>query len=151
MFGGMSQATTASLALEYSHAADLIINAVRRDEVEDYRVANAALFLYRHACELLLKAAIDAPVRGHGLAQLTKRFVAIVKTRYNQDVPDWIVQRLKELDAIDPGSTAFRYGEYSVGGETYVDLHHLQAAMWALCAALGEAVGNIRLIRERGL
>lgn len=50
--GGMMQANTASLAEEYFVAANELIDAIREKRIADYRIGNAALFLYRHSCEL---------------------------------------------------------------------------------------------------
>jgi hypothetical protein len=156
MFGGMSQATIASLAEEYFEAANLIIDAIKRNELEDYKLANAALFLYRHSFELILKAALDNPKQIHDLGKLADSFVHMVKERYRQDVPVWITRRMKELASIDPGSLAFRYGIYldpldkqnsRLNGEVYIDLHHLHSAMKALNTALVGAVGEIAMTR----
>lgn len=63
---------------------------------------------------------------------------------------------MKELAAIDPGSTAFRYGAYGapidaadqpIEFQAYVSLSHLQAAMLALNTALVSAVDEIRIAR----
>lgn len=152
MYGGMSQATMASLAEEYFDAGDLILEAIKRDDIEDYKLANAALFLFRHAAELILKAGLGQFDRTHDLSRLADAFAAFVKKDHNENVPQWITDRLKELAAIDPGSLAFRYGEYcdpldkesiSLNGEIYVDLWHLQAAMKALKAALVPTVTGI--------
>lgn len=152
--GGMMQANTASLAEEYFVAANQLIDAIKEKRIADYRIGNAALFLYRHSCELILKAALPASKRTHDLTSLTESFVETVKTKYGQDVPAWIVRRMKELAAIDPNSTASRYGNYGspidagnapIEFEAYVSLPHLQAAMLALNAALASAVAEIRL------
>jgi len=76
------------------------------------------------------------------------------KDKYQQDVPGWIVSRIDEFAAIDPGSMAFRYGQdryggkrsafSSIPGETYVGLPNLQQAMEELYAALARAAGQIR-------
>jgi hypothetical protein len=82
----------------------------------------------------------------------------MVKSQYKEDVPSWIVKRLKELAAIDRQSTAFRYGEYGtpmddngapIDFEVYVSLPHLHAAMLALNTALVQAVDEVRMARER--
>jgi HEPN domain-containing protein len=156
MFGGMSQATVASLAEEYFEAANLIIDCIKRNELEDYKLANAALFLYRHSVELILKAALIEYDRTHDLNRLAGSLADKVRSDYKQEVPEWIMLRLKELAAIDPGSVAFRYAAYrdpltkqSTGlvGEIYVDLLHLQRAMKALNTALVRAVGEIAMAR----
>jgi hypothetical protein len=152
MFGCMSQASMASLAEEYFDAGDLILEAIKRGDMEDYKLANAALFLFRHGAELILKAGLGQFDRTHNLSSLADAFAAFVKQDHKEGVPQWIIDRLKELAAIDPGSLAFRYGEYrdpldngrpSLDGEVYVDLRQLQAAMKALKAALVPAVKGI--------
>lgn len=154
--GGMAQANAASLAEEYFAAANELVAAIKEKRIADYRIGNAALFLYRHACELVLKAALPASKRTHDLVDLTDSFVEMVKTQYGQDVPDWIVKRMKELAVIDPNSTAFRYGSYGtpidgtgapIEFEAYVSLPHLQAAMLALNTAFVEAVSEIKMAR----
>ena len=154
--GGMMQADAASLAEEYFVAANELVDAIKEKRIADYRVGNAALFLYRHSCELVLKAALPASKRTHDLIGLTSRFVEMVKEQYGQDVPPWIVRRMRELAAIDPNSTAFRYGNYSapidagdspIEFEAYVSLTHLQAAMLALNTALVSAIAEIRMGR----
>lgn len=153
--GGMMQANAASLAEEYFAAANELVDAIKDKRIADYRIGNAALFLYRHSCELILKAAMPAKW-GHDLVGLTDSFVAMVKEQYGQDVPGWIVRRMKELAAIDRGSTAFRYGAYGtpidaadkpIAFEAYVSLPHLQAAMLALNTALVSAVAEIKMAR----
>lgn len=155
--GGMMQANAASLAEEYFTAANELVDGIKEKRIADYRIGNAALFLYRHSCELILKAALPASKRTHDLTGLTESFVEMVKKNYGQDVPAWSVRRMKELAAIDPNSTAFRYGNYGspidagnapIEFEAYVSLPHLQAAMLALNAALASAVAEIRLGRH---
>ena len=155
--GGMMQANTASLAEEYFAAANELVDGIKEKRIADYRVGNAALFLYRHSCELILKAALPASKRTHDLTSLTDSFVEMVKENYGQDVPAWIVRRMRELAAIDPNSTAFRYGNYGrpidagdapIEFEAYVSLSHLQAAMLALNTALASAVAEISLSRH---
>lgn len=165
MFGGMSQPTAAELAEEYFEAGDLILEAVKRGDIEDYKIANAALFLFRHGAELILKGGLGRFPKTHDLSDLADDFAAFVKREHNEDVPDWIVQRLKELASIDNrGATAFRYGEYRdpldkanppLYDEVHVRLPRLQAAMKALRIALVLAVARIserriaRLVAKR--
>lgn len=154
--GGMMQANAASLAEEYFTAANELVDAIAEKRIADYRIGNAALFLYRHSCELILKAALPGAKRIHNLIGLTDGFVAMVKEQYGQDIPAWIVRRMKELAAIDQNSTAFRYGNYGapidaadvpIEFEAYVSLPHLRAAMLALNTALVGAVAEIKLAR----
>ncbi|MBE0702523.1 MAG: hypothetical protein IH582_05020, partial [Afipia sp.] len=80
--GGMMQANTASLAEEYFAAANELVDAIKEKRIADYQVGNAALFLYRHSCELILKAALPASKRTHNLTGLTDSFVEMVKDKY---------------------------------------------------------------------
>jgi hypothetical protein len=84
---------------------------VKKDELEDYRLANPVLYLYRHWLELALKGLIGTGVHEHDLGQLAAMFESSVKQSTGGPVPRWIVGRLKEVAAIDPNSTAFRYAE----------------------------------------
>jgi hypothetical protein len=154
--GGMMQANAASLAEEYFAAANELVDAIKDKRIADYRIGHAALFLYRHSCELILKAAMPGSKPIHDLIGLTNNFVAMVKEQYAEDVPGWIVRRMKELAAIDPSSTAFRYGTYGtpidaagspIEFEAYVSLPHLQTAMLALNTALISTVAEIKLAR----
>src|SRR5262249_54851029 len=120
--------------------------------VADYQVANAALFLYRHCFELLLKAGLPPKVRAkkgtHHLGDLAKSY-AHHKKHAGEAVPNWVIKRLEELAAIDPSSQAFRYGEYggALPDELHVDLIHFRAAMLALNTALVSQNWTIRMAR----
>lgn len=147
------------LAEQYFAAAAALIDAILDQRVADYQVANAALFLYRHSFELLLKAGLPPKVRAekdiHDLVKLARSY-AHHKQQAGHAVPAWIIKRCDELAAIDSGSEAFRYGEYGtpkakdgqpIVDEIHVDLLHLKAAMAALNAALVEQNWLIRMAR----
>ena len=143
--GGMANLNFEYLGQQYFDAASLLASAVRSQDYEDYRLANPILYLYRHSIELFVKAALGDAAKTHDLADLAERFQALIKAEFNYDVPDWVGKRLKELAAIDPNSTAFRYSQnydkatkrdLPVDGEYHVDLAHLQNSMLALSTAL---------------
>ena len=157
MFGGMFVPTRLELSRQYFDAANLLLEAIKQQRIEDYALTNPALFLYRHALEVVLKAILErrsegAPT-GHDLAALLKHLQRFAKEQYKQDVPDWIISRIEEFAAIDPGSMAFRYAQdryggkgskpTSVPGEVYVGLPHLQGAMAELYSALAHAAGGV--------
>jgi hypothetical protein len=128
---------------QYFDAANLLIDAIKRDELEDYKLVNPVLFLYRHSIEMLLKSFIGST--GHNLAALADGFEAAVNNRVGRAPAAWIMARLKEIARIDPNSTAFRYSEnydrtlkqnVCVEGEIYVSLNHLEEAMKVLWIAL---------------
>jgi len=145
LIGGMALPSKDDLAREYFEAANHLLERIRQCEVEDFTLTNPILFLYRHSIEMLLKSRLVDPPKRHGLEGLVEAFVAMIKSRFNQDVPGWIVHRIKELASIDPESTAFRYGEsydkarkqhIPVDGELHIDLNYLQEVMVALHRAL---------------
>jgi hypothetical protein len=148
-----------SLALQYYEAANTLIDAISDKRVADHQIANAALFLYRHSFELLLKAGLPADVRAkkdiHHLGNLAKSFAHHMKEA-GKTVPAWVIKRCEELATIDPGSEAFRYGEYGtpkgrdgnpITDEIHVDLYHLKEAMAALNEALVNDKWLIRIAR----
>lgn len=145
LLGGMALPTRDDLATQYFDAAQVLVESVKRGDVEDYRLVNPALFLYRHSIELQLKAVIGATEKRHGLDALVDRLEAVVQANHGHALPAWMAARLREIAGIDPTSTAFRYGEsydprtkasVCVPGELYIDVRHLQAVMVALRATL---------------
>ena len=145
MIGGMSLPTKVELSQQFFDAATLLVEAIKRCDLEDYKLVNPVLYLYRHSLELMLKGVMQSQGSHHKLDVLADDFVAFIKSRSGEDVPKWITNRLKEIARIDPGSTAFRYAEnmdkerkrtVPVDGEIYVGLIHLQNAMTALHTAL---------------
>ena len=163
LFGGMAGcATKLHIAQDYMEAAYVLTEAIKKGDWEDYRLANPVLFLYRHSIELFLKGVMGEPRKIHGLAELADGFAAFIRKRHGKDVPAWITKRLKEIAAIDPNSTAFRYGTNRdpktkkdvpiVGAdELYVSLPHLQDAMVALNWALASVVGGMPTERMEAL
>jgi hypothetical protein len=136
------------LAEQYFDAANQLVERIKRQECEDYRLVYPVLFLYRHCLELVLKASMNHKSSHHKLRNLADDYAQYVKKHYQQDVPRWIISRLKEMAAIDPGSMAFRYAEdrYNgnkacspVDGDIYVEVCHLQKVMNALFGALNNA------------
>ncbi len=147
------------LAGQYFTAAEALVDAILDKRVADYEVANAALFLYRHCIELLLKAGLPSQVRArkniHHLGNLAKSY-AHHQQRAGRTVPAWVIGRCEELASIDPGSEAFRYGECGVPEaknraplveEIHVNLVHLKDTMKTLNAALAEQNRLIRMER----
>jgi hypothetical protein len=152
MIGGMSHPRLQDLGQQYFDAAYLLTEAIKRGDHEDYKLSNPVLFLYRHSIELFLKSYMVKAEKKHGLEKLAQNFTEYMKREYAADIPSWINARIKEVAAIDPTSTAFRYGvtydrdlklDVRVPGETYVSLPHLQQAMLALNTALAGTIPEI--------
>lgn len=138
----------AALAEQYFNAATALVDDIIDRRVADYTVANAALFLYRHCFELVLKAGLPPKTRAekdiHDLGKLVRSYACHKKVA-GEVVPTWVIRRCDELASIDPDSEAFRYGDYGtaktkdgtpIEDEVHVDLIHLKAAMLALNTAL---------------
>lgn len=150
--GGASVPTMLEMAEQYLHAANVLADAIKRQEQEDFRLANPVLFLYRHALELVLKALLRSTSTHHRLDALGVDLKRYIREKYQQEVPNWITARLNELAALDPNSMAFRYGEEKYGGskqfapvpgETYVSVGRLKESINELFAALAGAAGKM--------
>jgi hypothetical protein len=152
LVGGMANQPYQHLEQQYYNAAYQLVESIKRQDVADCEVANPVLYLYRHSIELLLKAIMRDAAKTHSLDTLADEYRIFMKEKFDADCPVWIISRMKELGAIDPNSTAFRYNlthdrkrkiDFPIDGELHVNLHHLQAAMTALNVAL---VGTIAMI-----
>ena len=152
MVGGQANLTFARIRQQFFDAAYLLSETIRIGEWEDRRLAYPILYLYRHSIEVLLKSALGTAAKTHDLKALCGEFRALIKAEFDVDLPNWIINRLKELSEIDPRSTAFRYSQnfdrttkrdMPVNGEFHVDLAHLQNAMTVLNTALVGVIAAI--------
>jgi hypothetical protein len=107
MIGGMALPGKQDLAVQYLDAADCLVGAIRKQEVEDFTLGNPILLLYRQSVEMLIKSCLAKAPNNHKLASLTTLYEEDVKLKYSCAVPNWILSRVKELADVDPGSTAF--------------------------------------------
>ncbi len=139
MFGGMGIPMGRVMGQQYFEAANVLVSVIESNRCEDYKLAHPILFLYRHYVELTLKGLLvwmgTEDPWGHNLLSLCDLFVAAIQKNFNEKVPNWIINRIRELGRIDPKSTAFRYGDELPWSEVYVNLRHLNQAMKALNAA----------------
>ena len=145
LVGGGANQRFQRLGQQYFNAASALVEAIKHQQVADYEVANPVLYLYRHSIELFLKAIMRDAAKTHNLDALSQEYQTFIRSEFDADVPDWIIDRMRELGAIDPNSTAFRYNltydrgaktDRPIDGEYHVNLHHLQSAMSALVTAL---------------
>jgi HEPN domain-containing protein len=105
MFGGMSgDGNLQDYARQYMTAADLIIDAIYRNDIEDFNVSNPVLYLYRHATELYLKNILhnrNLEIENeHSLHRLINKI---------DDLPERIKKIVIEVHNLDNKSKAFRY------------------------------------------
>ena len=153
MVGDEFTPTRMEMAQQYFDSAHLLLESIKRGDWEDYKLVSPALFLYRHSLELLIKGLLGASPRTHDLSELTDILDATAIARWGRPLPVWISARVKEIAAIDPASTAFRYGENydreikanvpPVPSAMYISLPHLQRAMLTLNAALQGAIAEV--------
>ena len=152
MVGGMANQKYQNLGQQYYDAAYHLVECIKQQDVADCDVANPVLYLYRHSIELFLKAIMQDAAKTHSLDTLAEEYRTFLKDEFESDCPEWIITRMKELGAIDPNSTAFRYSmnydkdakcDKPVDGEFHINLHHLKSAMMALNVAL---VGTIAMV-----
>lgn len=107
MFGGLIDLAHDNLrayAAQYMNAADIIINAIYNNQIEDYYVANPVFYLYRHAVELYLKNVL----RKKGMENNTIHSLHSLIDKID-DIPNEIRIIILELHNIDPRSINFRY------------------------------------------
>lgn len=146
------------LGQQYYDAAVRLLEAIQHGDADDSQLAHPVLYLYRHSVELFLKAALGRAAKSHDLAELATQFKARLKAKLNAELPAWITNRIAELAAIDPSSTAFRYSEtwdkaakthVPLEGELHVDAAHLKDAMSALNTALGDFIHALARAEDR--
>lgn len=151
LIGGLTASERVELAEQYLMAANLLVESIRKQEVADFEIAYPVLFLYRHALEVLIKHLIGSDVNHHRLDALADDLVRFARDQHGEQVPSWIVSRLREIAQIDPTSQAFRYGEdryepqqrRPVPYETYVRVSELHDIMNMLYVALRRAAGVV--------
>ena len=138
MFGGMCLPTRPYIdtAQQYFEAASLLIVAIEQESVADYTLANPIFFLYRHWLELMVKEVVGR-CREHTLETLVRKLESYLRDE-GIATPKWVMERFKEIAAIDPDSTTFRYAEKYIPGEIYVSLPHLKRVMAVLNVVLTE-------------
>lgn len=147
LIGGLTACWRFELAEQYLKAANLLVESIEKKQVGDFEIAYPVLFLYRHALEVLIKHFIGREVNHHRLDALADDMVSFVRDHHGEEVPSWIVNRLREIARIDPTSEAFRYGEdryrskdrSPVPHETYIRVGELHSVMNTLYAALRRA------------
>jgi hypothetical protein len=140
IFGGLSQIDDAFfLAKSYKLAGDRLIDAALQTE-ENWELFCPAIYNYRHATELYLKAVTKNRERSHDLVYLYAKLIELVKDKYNSTPPDWLGKLIEAFNDFDPTGTAFRYGSNTNGNEVWVDFNHLKKLMgW-----LDESFSNIK-------
>jgi len=97
MVGGMANLTFRDIAEQYFDAASAAVGKDQERRLEDHRLANPVLYLYRHSIELFIKAALVGAPKTHDLDKIVPQFRALHKSKFGAHLADWINHRLKEL------------------------------------------------------
>ncbi len=145
IFGGMAVPTLIELSCQYQKAADVLLEQVFSQTVEDFTLSNPVLFLYRHSIEILIKSCLPELKPKHNLDELIDLYTDHVMATHGCGVPSWITSRIHELSEVDPGSTTFRYGQCKTNksdvvtandGEIHVYLRDVKQVVHALHSAI---------------
>lgn len=140
LFDAMTLISRPEMSQQFLDAADHLVEGIRRLEHEDYRMGYPILFLYRHAIELALKAALHKEANHHRLDTLFGDLRRIHRETTGREAPHWMSERIAELARFDPTSTDFRYPGIGAGGwkaaGLHVDVYHLRRAIHELHAGI---------------
>lgn len=94
------------IADNYFRCADLLIERVLNNDLEDFVAQFPVIYLMRHAVEVMLKRIIDAQTgksagNEHSLHRLANKVSGI---------ESWAIKRIQEIGDLDPKSVDLRYG-----------------------------------------
>lgn len=152
LLGGMANAPFATLGAQYLKAAEVLLDRVEARGVWDYKIAYPVLHLMRHALELLLKACLVPPPRGHELGMLLQALTARLRREHDADLPAIAKARILEFADFDPAGIAFRYSQVRpeqsrgfgpIPSEAHVDLLHLRRTMAPITQGLMELAAGL--------
>lgn len=94
------------IADNYFRCADLLIEGVLKNDLEDFVAQFPIIYLMRHSVEVMIKQIIlmqtgKMPDREHNLHKLANKANGIAP---------WAQKRIQQINAIDPKSEDLRYG-----------------------------------------
>ena len=132
-FGDMDileESNLGQIAENYFRCADVLIDRVMRNNLEDFVAQFPIIYLTRHAVEVMLKRIIraqtgKAAANEHSLHRLANKV---------SGVEPWALRRIQELNAIDPTSEDLRYGGVGDRAPAFIgtELRFFRDAMCAL-------------------
>lgn len=129
VYGGLSAlGDTFFLANSYKIAGDRLVEAALENE-EAWELFCPAVYNYRHAIELYMKAVIGKWKWNHELIPLYDKLKELLKTEFNADVPEWFEKIIIAFNDFDPDGTTFRYGGGLILDEVFIDFIHLKTLM----------------------
>lgn len=114
-------------AESFKLAGDKLVEIAHKN-YEERELFQPAIYNYRHATELYIKAIIGERTN-HNLLDLMERLKIVLKTEFNTALPEWFENIIKAFDYSDPNGTAFRYGITMPKDELYADMRHIRTLM----------------------
>lgn len=129
IFRGLAEvADMFELAKSYKLAGDRLIDIALANE-EGRELFYPAIYNYRHATELYLKAIAGKHKRSHNLLYLFDRLKQKIKTDFNESIPEWFENIIIAFNDFDPEGTSFRYGGGFKMDEMFADFNQLKLLM----------------------
>jgi len=104
-------------------AGDKLVEIAHKSH-EERELFQPAIYNYRHATELYIKAIIGEEIN-HDLRDLTEKLKKVLKDEFNVIPPEWFDNIIEAFNYTDPKGTAFRYGETVPKNELYADMRHI--------------------------
>lgn len=114
-------------ANSFKLAGDKLVEIAHKN-YQERELFQPAIYNYRHATELYMKAIIGEEVN-HNLHDLMQKFKIVLKTEFNSVPPEWFENIIEAFNYSDPNGTAFRYGITVPKDELYVDMSHVKKLM----------------------
>ena len=129
LFSGLAQyADTFYLANSYKLAGDKLIDVALKDEM-NWELFCPAVYSYRHATELYMKAITGCYKQSHNLNSLFEKLQELLQSEYSTPIPDWVKNIISTFDDFDPGGTTFRYGGSLNKEDVFIDFVQLKTLM----------------------
>lgn len=114
----------------YFRCAEVLIERIFDNRLEDFVAQFPILYLFRHAFEVRLKHIIEAQTG----KKVTSEHSLHVLANKTSGLEAWALKRIQELNEIDPRSDRLRYGGVGSNARDYLgtDVRFLYAAMCEL-------------------
>jgi hypothetical protein len=111
----------------YKLAGDKLVE-IAGENYEERELFQPAIYNYRHATELYIKAIIGEEIN-HDLRDLLEKLKVMLKNEFNSAPPEWFENIIEAFVYSDPKGTAFRYGITVPDDELYADMRHVRKLM----------------------
>ena len=110
VFGGEYSLTDLfNTAESFKLAGDRLVE-IAHVNYEDRELFQPAIYSYRHATELYIKAITDEEEFTHDLISLMNKLKEVLKEEHNALTTLWLENLVQAFHDSDPTGTAFRYG-----------------------------------------